>query len=59
MAVAIKCDRCGKFEEGAGIIIRGAANRIEQQKHLCKSCHEQFKEWWDEVKLEPQGGPSC
>lgn len=58
MGAAIKCDRCGKFEEGIGVAIRGTS-ALEKEKHLCTLCHESFKEWWLQVKPEPQGGPSC
>jgi len=52
MSQAIKCDRCGKFEETTihqihleQVTITTMGNRHVWPMELCKACVELFQEW--------------
>ena len=60
LKLVIKCDRCGKLEEGIGKEI----SIFDWRKIICNSCNASFSNWWGITTPLPVGEqgkecPSC
>ena len=42
---AIRCDKCGKFEEGSGNEIQ-AVFLTWSKAVICEKCYDSLKDWW-------------